>query len=70
MPQIYRLISLLPILSKVVEKVVHEQTTKFLNDNKFSININLASEITIQQACLFVCLLVSVLSQRQNFEWF
>ena len=26
-------ISLLPILSKVTEKVVHEQTTKFLNDN-------------------------------------
>ena len=26
-------ISLLPILSKVVEKVVHKQTTKFLNDN-------------------------------------
>ena len=30
----YRPISLLPILSKVIEKVVHEQTTKFLNDNK------------------------------------
>ena len=24
---------LLPIISKVIEKVVHEQTTKFLNDN-------------------------------------
>ena len=29
----YRPISLLPILSKVIEKVVHEQTTKFSNDN-------------------------------------
>ena len=29
----YRPISLLPILSKVIEKVVHEQTTKFLNNN-------------------------------------
>ena len=29
----YRPISLLPILSKVFEKVVHEQTTEFLNDN-------------------------------------
>ena len=29
----YRSISLLPTLSKVIEKVVHEQTTKLLNDN-------------------------------------
>ena len=31
----YRLISLLQVLSKVTEKVVHEQTTKFLNNNIF-----------------------------------
>ena len=31
----YRPISLLPMLSKVIEKVVHEQTSKFLNDNIF-----------------------------------
>ena len=29
----YRLISLLTILSKVIEKVVHKQTINFLNDN-------------------------------------
>ena len=29
----YRHISLPPILSKVIEKFVHEQTTKYLNDN-------------------------------------
>ena len=34
----YRPISLLPMLSKIIEKVVHEQTT---------ININLASKVTI-----------------------
>ena len=28
----YRPISLLPILSKVIEKIVHEQTTKFLSE--------------------------------------
>ena len=30
---IYRPISLLPVLPKVIEKVVHEQTMKFLHDN-------------------------------------
>ena len=30
----YRPISLLPILLKVIKKVFHEQTTKFLNDYK------------------------------------
>ena len=30
----YRPISLLPMLSKVIGNVVHEQATKFLNDNK------------------------------------
>ena len=29
----YRPISLLPILSKVIEKVDHKQTIKFVNDN-------------------------------------
>ena len=29
----YQPISLLPVLSKVIEKVVHEQTTTFLNSN-------------------------------------
>ena len=29
----YQPISLLPILSKVIEKIVHKQTTKFLNNN-------------------------------------
>ena len=29
----YQPISLLPVLSKVIEKVVHEQTTRFLNGN-------------------------------------
>ena len=34
----YRPISLLPILSKVIEKVVHEETIKFLNDNNIFYN--------------------------------
>ena len=34
----YRPISLLPILSKVIEKVVYEQTAKFSNDNNIFYN--------------------------------
>ena len=48
----YRPISLLPILSKVIEKVVHEQITKFLNDNNI-FSISRASEVTIQQAYFY-----------------
>ena len=44
----YRPISLLPLLSKVIEKVVPENVSKFLNGNKI-FYINLASEVTIQQ---------------------
>ena len=32
-PKNYRPISLLPLISKVIEKVVHEQTNNFLNEN-------------------------------------
>ena len=33
-PQNYRPISLLPIISKIIERVVHDQTNSFLADNK------------------------------------
>ena len=33
-PKNYRPISLLPLISKIMEKVVHEQTNVFLNENK------------------------------------
>ena len=34
LPKIYRPISLLPIISKTIEKVIHDQTQTFLNENK------------------------------------
>ena len=34
----YRLMSLLPLISKVIEKVVHNQTNEFLSDNKILCN--------------------------------
>ena len=33
-PSNHRLISLLPLISKIIEKVVHSQTNEFLSDNK------------------------------------
>ena len=49
----YRYYLLLPILSKVIEKVVHEQTTFWMITIFFSVNINLASELTIQQTYFY-----------------
>ena len=43
----YQAIFLLPIHSKVIEKVVHKQTTTF------SMNINMVLEITIQQTYFY-----------------
>ena len=48
----YQPISLLPILSKIIKKVAHEQTTKFLND-MITMNVNLASKVTIQQTYFY-----------------
>ena len=37
----YRPISLLPLISKIIEKVVHDQTHEFLSDNKILYNYQL-----------------------------
>ena len=37
-PSNYRAISLLPLISKIIEKVVHDETNDFLSENKISIN--------------------------------
>ena len=51
--QITDLSLFLPILWKVIENVVHEQTTKFLNGNNNLVTINLASEVNIQQTYFY-----------------
>ena len=33
-PKNYRLISLLPLISKIIEKIIHNQTQSFLDENK------------------------------------
>ena len=37
-PSNYRLISLLPVISKIIEKVVHDQTNAFLSDENILYN--------------------------------
>ena len=37
-PSNYRPISLLPIISKVIERIVHDQTNKFLSENNVLYN--------------------------------
>ena len=48
-PKSYRPISLLPLISKVIEKIIHGQTQEFLDESDICININLVSENTTWQ---------------------
>ena len=72
----YRPISLLPILSKVIEKVVHEQTTKFLNDNNtfYKYQSGFRSDHSTGQFLPFLChlgpllLLIYVNDMSQTVE--
>ena len=49
----YRPISLLSILSKVIEKLLTKKRLNFKIITRFSLNINLVSEITIQQTYFY-----------------
>ena len=40
LPKNYRLISLLPLISKITEKVIHDQTQAFLDENKIFYDFN------------------------------
>ena len=53
-PLNYRPISLLPLLSKVFEKVVLDQTEEFLSLNKILYDINLVLGKTTQQIHVFL----------------
>ena len=53
-PSNYRSISLLPVISKIIEKVVHGQTEAFLSDENIYCTItNYSLEQIIQQ--VFIC---------------
>ena len=41
LPKNYRPISLLPIISKIIERVIHDQTQTFLNENKILLKFQL-----------------------------
>ena len=42
-PKNYRPISLLPLISKIIEKIIHDQTQVYLNENNIFIDINQVS---------------------------
>ena len=50
----YRPISLLPLISKVIEKVIHDQTSVFLNSKQYYTLTNLVFEKSILQIFAFL----------------
>ena len=51
-PSNYRPISLLPIISKVIERIFHDQTNKVLSKNNICIISNVDSDQITQQICV------------------
>ena len=52
-PSNYRPISLFPIISKVVERIVHDQTNLFLSENAICIISNLHLDEITPQICVW-----------------
>ena len=50
-PSNYRPISLLSLISKTMEKEVHNETSEFLSDNKILLTISPDSELITQLIC-------------------
>ena len=60
-PSNCRPISLLPIISKVIEKIVHDQTSKFVSENNILYNLGLIKavfdiDIPILGTLIWACL--------------
>ena len=53
-PSNCRPISLLPSISKIIERIIHDQTNAFYQMNLYCITINQVFEVIIQQ--IYVCL--------------
>ena len=53
-PSNYRPISLLPLISKIIEKVVHDQTNEFLSATRYYTTISLDSELITQLICVYL----------------
>ena len=53
-PSNLRPLSLLSLISKITEKVVHDQTNELLSDNLYYITISLDLELTTRLICVYL----------------
>ena len=67
-PKNYRPISLLPLISKVIEKVVHEKTNVFLNENKilFKFQSGFRNNHSTASCHTFLSCFLSYLNDKNN----
>ena len=68
-PQNYHPVSLLPLLSKIIERIVHDQTEKFLSKNKLLYRFQLVfKKTTLQTLVLDISLIKLLPNSKKAFS--